>query len=127
VLPALAGWSPAAALARLGYTRVAVVNDVRGRAARRAARFAPGLTAGVVMAGTAVGAAFVAHGEPLLGTSGWAGELGYLPLAIAGEVKASRRRRRRRGDGGGRRRRPAARRARARRRSGLAGADRRGR
>jgi predicted NBD/HSP70 family sugar kinase len=44
-------------------------------------------TAAVVMVGTAVGAAFVAHGQPLLGTSGWAGELGYLPCASGGETK----------------------------------------
>ena len=87
VLPALAGWSPADALASLCYERVAVVNDVRAALLEEMHDAPRGLTAGVVMVGTAIGAAFVAHGEPLLGTSGWAGELGYLPCAIGGEVK----------------------------------------
>jgi predicted NBD/HSP70 family sugar kinase len=106
VLPALAGWRPAAALGALGCP-VAVVNDVRGRAPRRAARCACGLTAGVVMVGTAIGAAFLAHGAPLRGTSGWAGELGYFRARRA-RRSAPGRGRRRRGDGG-----PARRRARA--------------
>ena len=87
VLPALAGWSPRDALARLGYDHVAVVNDVRAALLEEMHDEAPGLTAGVVMVGTAIGAAFVAHGAPLLGASGWAGELGYLPVALDGAVQ----------------------------------------
>jgi len=87
VLPALAGWSPAAALAEFGFARVAVVNDVRAALLEEMHDAPRGITAAVVMVGTAVGAAFVAHGEPLLGTSGWAGELGYLPCAVDGAVK----------------------------------------
>lgn len=87
VLPALAGWRPASALGRLGYDRVAVVNDVQAALLEEMHDAAAGLTAGVVMVGTAIGAAFVAHGEPLLGTSGWAGELGYLPCAVGGDIK----------------------------------------
>jgi predicted NBD/HSP70 family sugar kinase len=87
VLPALTGWSPRAALAGLGVEHVAVVNDVRAALLEEMHDAPPGVTAAVVMVGTAVGAAFVAGGEPLLGTSGWAGELGYLPLACDGEVK----------------------------------------
>ena len=56
-----------------------------GRAARRAPRCASGLTAGVVMAGTAIGAAFIVDGAPLR-TSGWAGELGSLPCAVGAET-----------------------------------------
>jgi predicted NBD/HSP70 family sugar kinase len=84
VLPALAGWSPKEALGRLGFVQVAVVNDVRAALLEEMHDLPTGATAGVVMVGTAIGAAFIAHGEPLLGTSGWAGELGYLPCAIAG-------------------------------------------
>ena len=86
VLPALAGWSPRDALASLGYDHVAVVNDVRAALLEEMHDAPPGLTAGVVMVGTAIGAAFVAHGAPLLGASGWAGELGYLPVALDGGV-----------------------------------------
>lgn len=86
VLPALAGWLPATALRGLGC-EVAVVNDVEA-ALREELHDAPaGLTAGVVMAGTAIGAAFVVDGTPLRGTSGWAGELGYLPFVIDGEIR----------------------------------------
>ena len=87
VLPALAGWSPRAALAAIGYAHVAVVNDVRAALLEEMHDAPAGVTAAVVMVGTAVGAAFVANGQPLLGTSGWAGELGYLPCAFAGEPK----------------------------------------
>ena len=87
VLPALSGWSPAHALVSLGFDHVAVVNDVQAALLEEMHDAAAGLTAAVVMVGTAIGAAFVAHGEPLLGTSGWAGELGYLPCAVGGEVK----------------------------------------
>jgi predicted NBD/HSP70 family sugar kinase len=87
VLPALGGWSPRATLAALGYEHVAVVNDVRAALLEELHDAPSGLTAAVVMVGTAVGAAFVANGSPLLGTSGWAGELGYLPCAFGDEVK----------------------------------------
>ena len=87
VLPALSGWSPRAALAALGYEHVVVVNDVRAALLEELHDAPSGLTAAVVMVGTAVGAAFVANGQPLLGTSGWAGELGYLPCAFGDEVK----------------------------------------
>ena len=87
VLPALAGWSPRATLAGLGVAHVAVVNDVRAALIEEMHDAPPGVTAAVVMVGTAVGAAFVANGQPLLGTSGWAGELGYLPCTFGDEVK----------------------------------------
>jgi len=87
VLPALAGWSPRAALVDLGYAHVEVVNDVRAALLEEMHDAPAGVTAAVVMVGTAVGAAFVANGEPLLGTSGWAGELGYLPCAFGGETR----------------------------------------
>lgn len=86
VLPALAGWSPAETLRGLGC-RVTVVNDVRAALLEELHDAPPGLTAGVVMAGTAIGAAFIAHGRALLGASGWAGELGYLPYAAGSQIK----------------------------------------
>jgi predicted NBD/HSP70 family sugar kinase len=86
VLPRLAGWMPATALRDLGC-EVAVVNDVEAALREELHDAPPGLTAGVVMAGTAIGAAFIVDGSPLRGTSGWAGELGYFPCAIGAEVK----------------------------------------
>ena len=87
VLPALAGWSPRETLASLGCECVVVVNDVRAALLEEMHDAPAGTTAAVVMVGTAVGAAFIANGEPLLGTSGWAGELGYLPFAVGGEIR----------------------------------------
>ena len=85
VLPALAGWQPAAALGHLGCA-VAVVNDAQAALLDELHDAPAGLTAGVVMVGTAIGAAFLAHGAPLRGTSGWAGELGYFPCAVGPEI-----------------------------------------
>ncbi len=64
-----------------------VANDVKAALAEEMHDLPPGETAGVVMAGTAVGAAFITEGRPLYGASGWAGELGYLPLLAGGEPK----------------------------------------
>lgn len=86
VLPRLAGWSAQAAFADLGG-KIAVANDVKAALAEEMHDAAPGATVGVVMAGTAIGAAFITEGRPLLGASGWAGELGYMPVFIDGEVK----------------------------------------
>ena len=86
VLPGLAGWLPATALRGLGC-EIAVVNDVEAALREELHDAPPGLTAGVVMAGTAIGAAFIVDGAPLRGTSGWAGELGYFPCAVGSETR----------------------------------------
>jgi predicted NBD/HSP70 family sugar kinase len=86
VLPALAGWRPATALGALGCA-IAVVNDAEAALLEEMHDAPSGLTAGVVMVGTAIGAAFLAHGTPLRGTSGWAGELGYFPCGVGPEAK----------------------------------------
>lgn len=39
------------------------------------------------MVGTGIGAALIAHGKPILGSDGWAGELGYFPIPFEGGVK----------------------------------------
>lgn len=80
VLPRLAGWRPADALADLGC-RVHALNDAEAALVEEAHALPPGATAGIVMAGTAIGAAFRVEGVPLRGARGWAGELGYLPLS----------------------------------------------
>lgn len=86
VLPELADWLPSTALRGLGC-EISVVNDVEAALREELHDAAPGLTAGVVMAGTAIGAAFVVDGAPLRGTSGWAGELGYFPYGVGGETQ----------------------------------------
>ncbi len=86
VLPAFAGWDGRQAFADLGC-RVAVANDVKAALAEEMHDAAPGTTAGVVMAGTAIGAAFITEGRPLLGACGFAGELGHMPVLVNGEVK----------------------------------------
>ena len=86
VLPGLAGWMPSTALRNLGC-EIAVVNDVEAALREELHDAPPGLTAGVVMAGTAIGAAFIVDGSPLRGTSGWAGELGYFPCVVEGQTR----------------------------------------
>lgn len=86
VLPKFAGWSPREALADLG-ARVVVTNDVKAALAEEMHDAPPFATVGVVMAGTAIGAAFITEGRPLLGACGWAGELGYLPVLVEGKVQ----------------------------------------
>jgi predicted NBD/HSP70 family sugar kinase len=86
VLPELAGWSPRRSLADLGC-HVAVLNDVDAALLQEFDGAPAGLTAGMVMVGTAVGSAFVVHGQRLRGTSGWAGELGFMPLPVDGGVR----------------------------------------
>jgi predicted NBD/HSP70 family sugar kinase len=86
VLPSLAGWRPATALGALGCP-IVVVNDVEAALLEEMHDAPSGLTAGVVMVGTAIGAAFLVHGTPLRGTSGWAGELGYFPCGVGPEAK----------------------------------------
>lgn len=80
-LPRLAGWSPAQTSIGPG---VVVVNDVRASLA--AVRLAePDLRdLVVVVVGTGIAAAVLAGGEVLSGASGWAGELGRVPVDLAG-------------------------------------------
>lgn len=86
VLPRFAGWDPHAAFADFGC-KIAVANDVKAALAEEMHDAPPGATVGVVMTGTAIGAAFITEGRPLLGACGWAGELGYLPVFVDGNVK----------------------------------------
>ncbi|MBV9773808.1 MAG: ROK family protein [Gemmatimonadetes bacterium] len=83
VLPRLAGWR-GGALLRLGAPMV-LINDVAAALVAETAELADA-TAGIVMAGTGIGAAFLIQGRPLRGAKGWAGELGYLPLSIGDQV-----------------------------------------
>jgi predicted NBD/HSP70 family sugar kinase len=85
VLPGLAGWQPATAFASL-TPQVLVLNDAKaGRVEALAGRPADASLV-LVMVGTGIGAALVARGEPLDGASGWAGELGSIPVETADGV-----------------------------------------
>jgi predicted NBD/HSP70 family sugar kinase len=86
VLPGIVGWNPIEVLADVGCP-IKVVNDVNAALAEEFYDAPATQTGGVIMAGTAIGAAFLIDGQPLRGASGWAGELGYIPIAINGEVK----------------------------------------
>jgi predicted NBD/HSP70 family sugar kinase len=81
VLPGLVGWSAAESFSQLGCP-VRVLNDAEAALVEEAHNLGPEATAGLVMAGTGVGAAFLVHGRPLRGARGWAGELGYVPVAV---------------------------------------------
>lgn len=86
VLPKMTGWCAVSGLADTGC-RIVVVNDVKAALAEEMHDAPPGITAGIVMAGTAVGAAFITEGRELLGANGWAGELGYMPMTSGGQFK----------------------------------------
>lgn len=86
VLPGVVGWNPVEALADVGCP-IQAVNDVNAALAEEFHDALATVTGGVIMVGTAVGAAFTIDGLPLRGASGWAGELGYIPISINGEVK----------------------------------------
>lgn len=86
VLPSLTGWRPETSLKVLGC-QVTVINDVEAALLEEMQDASDDFTGGVIMAGTAIGAAFMTHGRRLRGVNGWAGELGYLPLHIDGSVK----------------------------------------
>jgi predicted NBD/HSP70 family sugar kinase len=81
VLPRLVGWSAVESFTPLGCP-VRTLNDAAAALVEEAHDLGPDATAGLVMAGTGVGAAFLVHGRPLRGARGWAGELGYLPVAL---------------------------------------------
>jgi predicted NBD/HSP70 family sugar kinase len=86
VLPKITGWCAITRLADIGC-RIVVVNDVKAALAEEMHNAPLGITAGIIMVGTAVGAAFITEGKNLLGASGWAGELGYMPVCLGGELK----------------------------------------
>ncbi|WP_339902542.1 ROK family protein [uncultured Cyclobacterium sp.] len=86
VLPSFNGWNANKALANLS-TRIRSINDIRAALIHQFSTIDENLTSGIVMVGTAVGAAFIVNGKLLTGDSGWAGEFGYFPLVVDGEIK----------------------------------------
>jgi glucokinase len=86
VLPNFKGWNAKKALKKYN-TIVKSINDVKSALAQEFHDCNNDFTGGIIMVGTAVGAAFIINGKPLLGKSGWAGEFGYFPLIINEEIK----------------------------------------
>jgi predicted NBD/HSP70 family sugar kinase len=86
VLPWIEGWNPLEALVDIGCL-IKVTNDVSAALAEEFYDAEPGLNAGIIMIGTSVGASFLVNGFPLAGAKGWAGELGYMPIFMNGQVK----------------------------------------
>jgi predicted NBD/HSP70 family sugar kinase len=86
VLPKMTGWCATTRLAAELGCRVMLVNDVKAALAEEMHDASPGITAGIIMVGTAVGAALT-EGKVLFGANGWAGELGYMPVGVGGNVK----------------------------------------
>lgn len=87
VLPRLVGWAPARGVLGRWETPLRVLNDAAAALVEEACDLGPSATAALVMAGTAIGAAFQVDGVSARGACGWAGELGYLPVATARGVQ----------------------------------------
>jgi predicted NBD/HSP70 family sugar kinase len=81
--PRLEGWRAEDAFADLGCP-VRTLNDADAALAEESKDLRPDATAAIVVAGTWIGTAVRANGEPLRGARGWAGELGSAPIAIGG-------------------------------------------
>lgn len=86
VLPAFNGWQATQALQPWCNT-IAVLNDIKAALIQEFSHASKDITAGVVMVGTAIGAALMVQGQPLTGTCGWAGELGYLPIVQHDQIR----------------------------------------
>ena len=86
VLPLFSGWKPKSDMAALNL-KWSVLNDLKAALLEEMQDAPPGLTGGVVMVGTAIGAGLMVDGKPLLGASGWAGELGYFPIMVGDRVE----------------------------------------
>jgi predicted NBD/HSP70 family sugar kinase len=83
VLPRIVGWRPPAGLSR--GARFAMVNDAAAALVEECHDAPADVTAAVVMVGTGIGSAMLAHGRPFGGARGWAGELGSIPISTTSE------------------------------------------
>ncbi len=80
VLPQIEGWVPASSL-KLPM-KTSVLNDAEAALAQELTTLSDCSTAGLVLAGTGIGAAFLVEGRVLRGARRWAGELGSIPLSV---------------------------------------------
>jgi glucokinase len=79
VLPQLVGWQPARALSSI--CPVKALNDAEASLVQVVSDLQPQSVIIVVMVGTGIGAAIWIDGTIFRGSSGWAGELGSMPMA----------------------------------------------
>lgn len=86
VLPKLNGWKADEFCSQLPFT-VKLFNDVQAALAEECYDYKKDFTGGVIMIGTAIGAALITNGNLLTGTNGYAGEFGYFPIVINGKIK----------------------------------------
>ncbi len=78
VLPQLVGWQPACALSSI--CPINVINDAEASLVQVVSDLQPQTVIIVVMVGTGIGAAIWIDGTIFRGVSGWAGELGSMPM-----------------------------------------------
>lgn len=86
VLPEFNRWDPSLDWEDLPYT-FGLSNDVKAALFGEFPNITPEFCGGIIMVGTAIGAAFVSNGQEIFGTQGWAGELGYFPIPTVNGVK----------------------------------------
>lgn len=79
--PKLVGWRADMAFADLGCP-VRAINDAEAALVEETHDLDPDAAAAIVMAGTWIGTAFRSQGIMFRGSRGWAGELGYAPIAL---------------------------------------------
>jgi predicted NBD/HSP70 family sugar kinase len=86
VLPLLNGFSPEKDWQDFPF-QILLSNDIKAALSQEYGEVEDSFTGGVIMVGTGIGAAMIAAGKPILGTDGWAGELGYFPIPHNGKIK----------------------------------------
>lgn len=84
VVPSLNGLN--ANFFSLNNYQVSLINDVQAALLEEAAHYPDEFTITVIMNGTGIAAATKTNKKPILGAKNWAGELGFAPLSVAGEV-----------------------------------------
>jgi glucokinase len=87
VLPKICGWLPSARFSKICPVRV--FNDAEAALFEVIHGLETDAIAAVIMVGTGIGAAFYLQGQVLRGASGWAGELGSIPIS-SGDGGATR-------------------------------------
>lgn len=86
VLPEFNAWDPCLDWDDMPYT-IGLSNDVKAALYGEFPDITAEFCGGIIMVGTAIGAAFVSNGHEIRGSQGWAGELGYFPILTVNGVK----------------------------------------
>ncbi|MBN7816944.1 ROK family protein [Algoriphagus pacificus] len=86
VLPHFTGWSPKEEWKGIS-AEIGVFNDIKAALFGEFSNLSADFSGGIVMVGTAIGAAFISNGKEINGINGWAGEFGYFPFPVDSGVK----------------------------------------